>query len=155
MTAGDEAVERQREERDVLQAWGATVRRYRQWQRLSRRELASRAGISPVFLGEIERGEKEPSSHSLFLLAAALGISLGELYLRVAMRLDTSLEETPEAQNALPLVTREIAGEYLEGVPLAQDETAFDLYQVARQLRSDQQVALLVLARSLLGSRRS
>src|SRR5947209_15115632 len=59
------------DERVVLQAWGATIRQYRQWKRLSRREMAQRAGLSPVFLGEIERGEKDPSSHTLYLIASA------------------------------------------------------------------------------------
>ncbi len=133
----------------VLAAWGMTIRRYRQWKRLSRRELAVRAGISPVFLGEIERGTKEASSHSLSLIAAALEVSLAELYLRVAMMLDTHAVVPFEVQTALPLGTREAAEEYLAAVPIAQDETAFELYKIARLLRSDQQVSLLVLVKSL------
>ena len=91
------------DERAVLRAWGATIRRYRQWQRLSRRELAARAGMSPVYLGEIERGEKDASVHTLSLIAAALGIRLGELYLRVATALDTAALTAVEAQPALPI----------------------------------------------------
>jgi transcriptional regulator with XRE-family HTH domain len=140
---------RRDDERTILRAWGEVLRRYRQWKRLSRRELAQRAGISPVFLGEIERGEKDPSSHSLCLIADALGVSLSELYLRVAARLHTPSSDAQD-QRALPLSTREVEGEYLDAVPLARDETAFDLYKVARLLRSDQQVSLLVLARSLM-----
>jgi transcriptional regulator with XRE-family HTH domain len=140
-------------DRSVLQAWGTTIRRYRQWKRLTRRDLASRAGLSPVFLGEIERGEKDPSSHSLTLLAGALEVPLAELYLRVAMLLDTAAPDDREVQGALPLGVREAGGDYLDSVPLAQDETAFDLYKIARLLRSDQQVSLLVLARSLAGAR--
>lgn len=136
------------EERTILRAWGEVLRRYRHWKRLSRRELAQRAGISAVYLGEIERGEKDPSSHSLCLVAAALDVPLGELYLRVATRLDGHSRESNE-QASLPLGLRDGRGEYLDGVPPARDETAFDLYTVARRLRSDQQVALLLLARSL------
>jgi hypothetical protein len=44
---------------------------------------------------------------------------------------------------------RETGEEYLHGVPRAKDETAFDLYAIARQLRADQQVSLIVLAQSL------
>jgi transcriptional regulator with XRE-family HTH domain len=136
-------------ERVVLQAWGDVIRRYRQWKRLSRRELAARAALSPVFLGEIERGEKEPSSHSLCRVADALGVPLSELYLRVATRLDGRGSEERE-QMSLPLTLRETGEEYLDGVPIARDETAFDLYKIARHLRSDQQVSLLVLAQSLM-----
>lgn len=142
-------------EREVLLAWGEVIRRYRQWKRLSRRDLALRAGISPVFLGEIERGEKDPSSHSLCLIAAALDVPLAELYLRVA----TKLEAPPNngelhGQTSLPLGIRETTDDYLEGVSPASDETAFDLYKIVRFLRSDQQVSLLILARSLSEERK-
>jgi transcriptional regulator with XRE-family HTH domain len=142
-------------ERGVLQAWGEVIRRYRQWKRLSRRDLALKAGISPVFLGEIERGEKDPSSHSLCLITAALDVPLAELYLRVA----TKLEVPPSngdlrGQTSLPLGVSEATEDYLEGVSPASDETAFDLYKIVRLLRSDQQVSLLILARSLADERK-
>lgn len=147
------AVDHAEDERAILCAFGATIRRYRQWQRLSRRELAVRAGVSPVYLGEIERGEKDASVHTLSLIASALGIRLGELYLRVATGLDTTGNPEKETQPALPLMLREPTAPYTDGVPLAQDETAFDLYKVARILRSDQQISLLMLARSLVSTR--
>lgn len=139
----------------VLQAWGQVIRRYRGWKGLSRRELASRAGLSPVFLGEIERGEKDPSSHTLTLIAGALDAPLSELYLRVAAWLDGEEEATSEEQTSLPLGLRETPDEYLAGVPRANDETAFDLYKIARLLSSEQQVSLLVIARSLARVSRS
>lgn len=144
--------ERIDDERIVLRAWGAVIRRYRQWKQLSRRELALQAGLSPVFLGEIERGEKDPSVHTVCLLAVALGVPLGELYLRVAARLGGAERgDRQTGQTALPLGLREGAAEYLDAVPAAKDETAFDLYKVVRHLRADQQVSLLLLARSILG----
>ena len=48
------------------------------------------------------------------------------------------------------MVVREHDSGYLEGVSPAKDETAFDLYTIARRLRSDQQVSLLVMAKALL-----
>lgn len=142
------------DEEAVLRAWGEVIRRYRQWKRLSRRELAHRAGLSSVFLGEIERGEKDPSSHSLSLIARGLGAPLAELYMRVAARLDGSESTGPPAhQPAFPLGIRESGEEYLDGVPQASDETAFDLYKLARQLPTEQQVSLLILAQSLRRSR--
>lgn len=136
-------------EQAILSAWGSIIRQYRQWKRLSRRELAERAGISPVFLGEIERGQKDSSSHSLTLIAAALDVPLGELFLRVAMKLDTVGGAESETQTALPLGVRESSDDYLDSVPMAHDATAFELYKIARTLRSDQQVSFLVLARSM------
>jgi transcriptional regulator with XRE-family HTH domain len=141
--------ERRGDEVLVLRAWGSVIRRYREWKGLSRRELASRAGLSPVFLGEIERGEKDPSSHTLGLLAGALDAPLAELYLRVAVRLDGGETAPGDEQMAIPFGTRERAADYLSGVPRANDETAFDLYRIARLLPGDQQVSLLLMARSL------
>jgi transcriptional regulator with XRE-family HTH domain len=139
-----------RPDRRVLEAWGLVIRRYRHWKRLSRRELAARSGLSPVFLGEIERGEKDPSSASLCRIAAGLDAPLAELYLRVATLLGFPAVDGDERQPALPLALHERAGEYVQGVETARDETAFDLYRAARLLRADQQVSLLVLARTLL-----
>jgi transcriptional regulator with XRE-family HTH domain len=147
-------IDRLEAERSMLRAWGEVIRRYRQWKQLSRRELAQRAGLSPVFLGEIERGEKDPSAHTLALLAHGLKVPLAELFLRVAARLDGLGREIPESsQTSLPLGLRESESDYLAAVTAARDETAFDLYKIVRVLPADQQVSLLVLAQSLLMSR--
>jgi len=42
-------------------------------------EIAGRAGISPQYLSEIERGLKEPSSEMIAAIAGALGLSLLDL----------------------------------------------------------------------------
>ena len=46
-------------------------------QKLS--ETAARAGISPQYLSEIERGLKEPSSEMIAAIAGALGVTLLDL----------------------------------------------------------------------------
>nr|WP_246024068.1 helix-turn-helix transcriptional regulator [Nocardia yunnanensis] len=73
-------------EREPLwrEALGAQLRalRLEQGEKLS--ETAGRAGISPQYLSEVERGRKEPSSEMIAALAGALGISLGGLTLQVA-----------------------------------------------------------------------
>jgi DNA-binding XRE family transcriptional regulator len=51
-------------------------------ERLS--ETAGRAGVSPQYLSEIERGRKEPSSEMIAALAGALGITLSGLTEQVA-----------------------------------------------------------------------
>jgi len=53
-----------------------------QGQTLSR--TASRAGISPQYLSEVERGRKEPSSEMIAALAGALGTTLIGLTEQVA-----------------------------------------------------------------------
>jgi DNA-binding XRE family transcriptional regulator len=47
-------------------------------------DTAGRAGISPQYLSEIERGRKEPSSEMIAALAGALGITLTGLTEQVA-----------------------------------------------------------------------
>ena len=42
-------------------------------------ETAARAGISPQYLSEIERGLKEPSSEMIAAICGALGMSLLDL----------------------------------------------------------------------------
>jgi transcriptional regulator with XRE-family HTH domain len=46
-------------------------------------QTAERAGISPQYLSEIERGRKEPSSEMIAALAGALGTTLADLTLAV------------------------------------------------------------------------
>ena len=58
---------------------GHRLRALRQDQRETLSETAGRAGISPQYLSEIERGRKEPSSEMIAALAGALGITLTEL----------------------------------------------------------------------------
>ena len=67
--------------REVL---GHRLRALRVDQRETLAETAGRAGISPQYLSEIERGRKEPSSEMIAALAGALGTSLIGLTEQVA-----------------------------------------------------------------------
>jgi DNA-binding XRE family transcriptional regulator len=67
--------------REVL---GEHLRSMRQDQRETLSDTAGRAGISPQYLSEIERGRKEPSSEMIAALAGALGTTLGGLTEQVA-----------------------------------------------------------------------
>ncbi len=67
--------------REVL---GRRLRALRLEQRETLAETAGRAGISPQYLSEIERGRKEPSSEMIAALAGALGTTLIGLTEQVA-----------------------------------------------------------------------
>ncbi|MFX0581247.1 helix-turn-helix domain-containing protein [Nocardia nepalensis] len=67
--------------REVL---GERLRTLRQEQRETLVETAGRAGISPQYLSEVERGRKEPSSEMIAALAGALGTTLFDLTAQVA-----------------------------------------------------------------------
>jgi transcriptional regulator with XRE-family HTH domain len=47
-------------------------------------DTADKAGISPQYLSEIERGRKEPSSEMIAAVAGALGLDLADLLIGVA-----------------------------------------------------------------------
>ena len=62
-----------------LVSGGNPVRVWRRHRALTARELASRAGMSPAFLSEIETGRKEGSVSALKRLAEALHVDLDDL----------------------------------------------------------------------------
>ncbi|MEV0294736.1 helix-turn-helix transcriptional regulator [Nocardia sp. NPDC050710] len=63
---------------------GERLRELRREQDETLVETAGRAGISPQYLSEVERGRKEPSSEMIAALAGALGTTLGDLTEQVA-----------------------------------------------------------------------
>jgi DNA-binding XRE family transcriptional regulator len=67
--------------REVL---GQRLRALRRDQQETLSETASRAGVSPQYLSEVERGRKEPSSEMIAALAGALGTTLSGLTEQVA-----------------------------------------------------------------------
>jgi DNA-binding XRE family transcriptional regulator len=67
--------------REVL---GQRLRALRLDQQETLAETAGRAGVSPQYLSEIERGRKEPSSEMIAALAGSLGTTLTVLTEQVA-----------------------------------------------------------------------
>src|SRR5438270_9354959 len=63
---------------------GAVIRRVRQERSRTLKRIAKAAGLSEVYLGEIERGKKYPSAQVLERLAKALGLDLADLLELVA-----------------------------------------------------------------------
>ncbi|GAB3067240.1 helix-turn-helix domain-containing protein [Pedococcus soli] len=58
---------------------GARLRHLRRRRGLTLVETARRAGISPQYLSEVERGRKDPSSEVLAAVTGALGSDLVEV----------------------------------------------------------------------------
>ena len=61
-----------------LVKFGANVRRLRLKGGLSQAALAKRAGISPNYVGSLERGCQNPSLKTLGKIANGLGCSMAE-----------------------------------------------------------------------------
>lgn len=59
--------------------FGAEVRRRRKAKKLTLEKLAGKSGLSPNYLGGVERGDRDPSLSTVFALAKGLGVSAGEL----------------------------------------------------------------------------
>ena len=81
--------------REVL---GQRLRALRQDHDQTLSETAGRAGISPQYLSEIERGRKEPSSEMIAALAGALGTTLIRLTEQVAGDLRRDLRRQQAAR---------------------------------------------------------
>ena len=79
----------------LREAVGTALRRRRQAQGRTLREVAESAGVSLTYLSEVERGRKEASSEVLEAVCAALRLGLAELFFEVA--------ETLAAAEALPV----------------------------------------------------
>ena len=65
---------------DIIERLGRRVRELRKRKRLTQAELAEKAGIDPKYIGQIERGETNPTVRLLANIAQALDISLAELF---------------------------------------------------------------------------
>ena len=68
----------------LREAVGDALRRRRQRQGRTLREVAEAAGVSLTYLSEVERGRKEASSEVLEAVCAALHLGLAELFFEVA-----------------------------------------------------------------------
>ncbi len=69
-------------------------------QGLSQEKLAERCGCHPTYIGQLERGEKNPTIESVGKVAAALGIPLSQLF----EKLDTA----QPAESSIPLQCYEL-----------------------------------------------
>lgn len=75
---------------------GDALRRARQDQRRTLREVSSTARVSLGYLSEVERGQKEASSELLAAIAGALGVPLSDVLREVSDGL--AMAEAPSAQ---------------------------------------------------------
>jgi transcriptional regulator with XRE-family HTH domain len=63
---------------------GPRLRQTREEQGERLIDVAEKAGISPQYLSEIERGRKEPSSEMIAAVTGALGLDLADLLIGAA-----------------------------------------------------------------------
>ncbi len=70
----------QMREKQFLSAFGGAVKQVRLDRALTQEALAERAGIHPTYVSMIERGTNNASILVAARIAAALGLSLSELF---------------------------------------------------------------------------
>jgi transcriptional regulator with XRE-family HTH domain len=88
------------------EALGRSLRATREEQGGRLVDIAERAGISPQYLSEIERGRKEPSSEMIAAVTGALGVDLADLLVGIA-------GDVRRRRAASPVVGRRPAGPVL------------------------------------------
>lgn len=78
------------ESNEDLKALGREIRRHRKAKKLSQEQLAERADLHRNYIGYLERGERNPAATTLFQIANALDLGLGDLVsgLRSPLRSD-------------------------------------------------------------------
>ena len=64
---------------DRLLAGEKAVRVYREHRGMTQKQLARSAGINPLYLSQIERGQRTGSARTLSALAAALSVDVDDL----------------------------------------------------------------------------
>jgi transcriptional regulator with XRE-family HTH domain len=80
---------------------GDVIRRQREIQRLSLRELARLAGISNPYLSQIERGLRDPSAGVVEALADTLDITTQALYDAAGIVTGAEVAEPPAVEVAI------------------------------------------------------
>jgi transcriptional regulator with XRE-family HTH domain len=84
---------------DLQEIIGRVIRRERQDRQLTIKELGDKAGLSEIYVGEIERGQKYPSSKVLESLARSLDLDIADLLELMAEEI--RFERQPETVNAI------------------------------------------------------
>ena len=84
---------------DLQEILGRVIRQERQNHHLTIKELGDKAGLSEIYVGEIERGQKYPSAKVLESLAKALELDLAELLELMAEEIRG--EREPQTTNSI------------------------------------------------------
>lgn len=64
----------------ILKAFGQSVARHRQKKSYSQETLAEKAALNRTYIGDIERGSRNPGIRNVVLIARALDVSTAALF---------------------------------------------------------------------------
>src|SRR5579864_3114466 len=94
---------------DLQETLGKVVRQERQARHLTIKELGDKAGLSEIYIGEIERGQKYPSAKVLESIAQALDVDMADLLELMAEEI--RYEREPHTANAIGFTIPSTAGQ--------------------------------------------
>lgn len=80
---------------DMRKLVGRNFARLRQEKGLTQEEVQERSGMSQQYISGLERGQRNPTVISVYLIAQALGVSHMEL-----MQPDTKQDQQPQASDS-------------------------------------------------------
>ena len=87
---------------DLQEIIGRVIRRERQIRNMTIKELGEKAGLSEIYVGEIERGQKYPSAKVLESLTEALELDIADLLELAAEEIRN--EREPQMTNAIGFI---------------------------------------------------
>lgn len=71
---------------------GKKIKEYRKINEFTQETLGEKAGLHYSYIGQVERGEKEPSLKSLLKIADALGVGVDKLLIDYDISSDVSIK---------------------------------------------------------------
>lgn len=71
---------------------GKKIKEYRKINNLTQESLGEKAGLHYTYIGQVERGEKEPSLKSLINIAEALGVGVDKLLINYDLSSEASIK---------------------------------------------------------------
>jgi len=66
--------------RNVKKIFGEKIREVRKQKKLTQEELADKANLHPTYIGQIERGRRNPSLENIYKIQRALKVDIGEIF---------------------------------------------------------------------------
>ena len=93
----------ERNEDDMLRAFGEFVRAQRRLAQVSQRNLARMSGVSDSYLSQIERGNYRPSPQVVKALAQAFRLEPRQLYMMLGFMDEDESSGPPSVEQAIAL----------------------------------------------------
>lgn len=78
---------------NVIQAFGIVLKKHRTEVKLSQEKLALKCDLDRTYIGMLERGERQPTISTLFIIAENLNISPSNFMGEIEQLLENTVKE--------------------------------------------------------------